>query len=144
NSTPWRSAAQAFHTNHTHIFLQAHGHHLVLEAPVVGIHHVNRHLSRVPRVVLSQHFQMNTWIFVAGETDVADLPRLLSFESCLQSPLLDYPVGITIVDHLMKLPQIDAVCAEAPQAVLEIPFRTLVVALAVLRHEKNLVTPAAG
>src|SRR5262245_53966681 len=87
---------------------------------------------------------MNARIFVAGKADVADFARFLRFESRFQPSFFDNPVGIAIVDHLMKLPQIDAVGTKAPQALLEILFRAFVIALAVFRHEKNLIAPSAG
>ena len=49
-------------------------------------------------------------IFVAGESDVANLPRLLGLENrFIGSTLREYAIGIVKADDFMVLHQIDVV-----------------------------------
>ena len=109
------------------------------------VHDVDRHLGRVPVEGLLEHLEMDVRVLVAGEADEAHLARLARLEGRPQAALLEHPVGIVVVDHLMELPQVEVIGTEAPQAVVQAPLRALVVPLAVLGHEEDLLpSPVLG
>ena len=87
---------------------------------------------------------MDAGILVAGEPDVAHLAGLPRLQCGLEAALVEHPVRIVVVDHFVELPEVDAIRPETPQAVVEALHRPRVVALAVLRHEKDLVAAAVG
>src|SRR5918997_873827 len=84
---------------------------------------------------------MDAEILVAGEADVAHLAGLARFDGGLETPFLEHPVRIVVVDDLVELPEVDAIGPQTPQAVVEALHRPGVVALAVLGHEED---PAAA
>ena len=85
---------------------------------------------------------MDAGILVPSKADVPDFAGFLGLESRLQAALLEHPIRVGVIDHLVELPEIDAIRAHPSQAVLEIAHRALVVALAVLGHQEDLVTLA--
>ena len=111
----------------------------MLEASKVGIHDIDRHLRSIPGIGLAQHFQVNEWVLVAGETDVSNLAGLFGFDGCLDPPSFEHPIGIIVVVDFMELPQVQMVRLKAAKTVLQALHRPSVVALAVLGHEKHLV-----
>ena len=110
----------------------------------MGVHDVDGHLRRVPVEGLGEHLEMNAWVFVAGETDVADLAFFPSFESGLHTALLKHPIRIVVVVVLVELPEINVVGLEAAQAFFEIALAAGVVALAVLGHQEDLLAVTVG
>jgi len=51
--------------------------YLLLEAPIGPVKTVERHLHRIKRIIVRQHFEMNRRVLVAGEADETDLALLL-------------------------------------------------------------------
>ena len=78
------AVGQALHAEHADVLLHELGQHQLLEAAVVRVHHVQRHLHRVEREpVLARDFervQVDARILVAGEADVAQLAGLLRLD----------------------------------------------------------------
>ena len=91
---------------------------------------------------LGKHLEMNARVFVARKTDVADLPRLLRLKRGLEAAFLDHPIRVAVIHHFVKLPQVEVVGFQTPQAVLEALHGTGVIALAVLGHQENLLALA--
>ena len=84
---------------------------------------------------------MNARIFVAREADEPDLARLLRFERSLEPAFIEDPIRIVVVDNLVKLPEVEMVRPEPAQALFQALQRAFVIALSILRHQKNLVAP---
>ena len=72
------------------------------------------------------------------------LPAFCASMAARMPPLVEDPVRIAVVDHLMKLPEVEVIGTQAAEAVVEAPLRALVVPLAVLRHEERLRAAAVG
>ena len=60
----------------------------VLKTTKVAIHHVQRHLDRVPRIRLLQHLQVNRQDLMAGEPQKANFSLFLGLESVFNRPPL--------------------------------------------------------
>ena len=85
------------------------GEHLLLEAPVVGVHHVQRHQDGGPVVGLAEHLEVDRGVLVAGEAQEADLALLQGLQAGLDGAVLgEDPVGVVVVDDLVELPEVDA------------------------------------
>ena len=98
-----------------------HGQDLLLEAPVVDVHDVQGHLDGRPVVGLAEHLEVDRRVLVAGEAEVADLAVLERLEAGVDGAVLgEDPVGVVVVDHLVELPEVEAVGLEAAEAVLEV------------------------
>ena len=108
------------------------------------VHHVDRHLARVPIVGLVEHRQVDARVLVAREADVADLAGLARFEGGLDAAFVEDPVRVVVVDHLVELPEVEVIRLQAAEALVEVPLRARVVALAVLGHQEDLVALATG
>ena len=91
--------------------------HPLLEAVVVRVHHVERHLHGVERepcaAAVSSILQVNRRALVAGEADEADLARLLAppTSASMAPSGAEHALRIGIADHLVDLHQIDDVGA---------------------------------
>ncbi len=101
-------------------FLHEHRQDELLEAAVVGIHHVERHLHGVEGelVVIGrlQHREVNRRVLVPGEADEAQLAGLLRVDERLDAAAArEAALGIVRADHLVDLHEIDHVDAHAPQ-----------------------------
>ena len=79
-------AAQALHRQHADVALEQDRQHLLLEAAVVHVHHVERHLDAGPLVGHAQHLQVDDRVLVAGEAQVADLPSLTALSPVWIAP----------------------------------------------------------
>ena len=136
------AAAVPLHADDTDVAPQALRHHLLLEAAVVRVHHVDGHLGRVPVVRLTQHLEVDGRVLVAGEADEPHLAFLLRLEPLGEHALFDDPLGVVVVIDFVELPEVDAIGAQPAQAVLEALERARVVAVAVLGHEEDLLAPS--
>jgi len=52
---------------------------------------------------------MNAWVLMSSEADEADLPGFARFERRLDAALLEDPVGVVVIDALVKLPEVQMV-----------------------------------
>src|SRR5437016_1142057 len=137
--------AQRLHSQHADVLLDQHGHDLLREAVVMGIHHVQRHLHRVEPEPLRprgfEHPEVDDGTLMAGESDVTDLPclprRHHRFHRAVRP---EYTLRIRHPDHLVELHEVDAVGLEPAQRLVDLPRRGLLVATVDLGHEKRLVT----
>src|SRR5579862_1792581 len=90
-----------------------------------------------------QHVQMNLWIFVSGESDVADLAGFLRFEHrFVGSALREYAVGIVEPDYLVMLNQVDVIGLQPLQGGFDLLPCEVLSAAVNLRHQKNFLTIA--
>lgn len=85
---------------------------------------------------------MNAGVFVAGEADEADLALLFGFDGGLEAAFFDDVFGVVVVVALVKLPEVDHIGAEAPQAVFEVLHGAGVISIANLGHEEGFLTVA--
>ncbi len=87
---------------------------------------------------------MDTRVFMPGEPQVPNLSLLERLERRVDGAVFgEDPVGIVVVDHFMKLPQVDMVGLEPAQAVFEVGLSLAGGAAANLGHEEDLVAPAS-
>src|SRR2546422_588463 len=106
--------AHGLHPQHADVLLDQHGHDLLHEAVVMGIHHVQGHLHRVePEPVRPggvEHPQVDSGTLVTGEADVADLACTLRRQHRFQRAVRpEHALRIRHPDHLVELHQVDAV-----------------------------------
>src|SRR5690606_26330778 len=124
--------------------MDEHREHPLLEALEVAVEDVERHEDRVPGIAVGEHLEMDLRVLVAGEADVAHLALLLREVGRLDpAARREDAVRILVVDALVEHPEIDDVGLQTAKAVLEMLHRRLLVAAMVLRHEVDLLAPAA-
>ncbi len=90
------------------------------EAPIVRVHHVERHLHRVEGEAVGfgdgKRVQMDVRILVTGEADVAQLAGLARLhERRVRAVVVEHAVRVLVAKYLVMLHQVDAVGLEAPQ-----------------------------
>src|SRR5256712_4248503 len=141
--------AHRLHPQHANVLRDQHGHHLLLEAVVMGIHHVQRHLHRIEREPVRpggvEHPEMDGGTLVAGESDIADLPCALRRHHRLQRAVRpEHTLRIRHPDHLVELHEVDAVGLEPAQRLIDLLRRRLPVATVDLGHEKHFVAIAVA
>src|SRR5256712_2077902 len=112
--------AHGLHPQHADTLLHQHRHDLLLEAVVMGIHHVQRHLHRIEREPVRpggvEHPEMDGGTLVAGESDIPDLAGALRRRHCFQRAVgPEHALRIRHPDHLVKLHEVDAVGLEPAQ-----------------------------
>ena len=138
------SVAHRFHSQHTDASLHQLREDLVPEASKVCVHYIEGHLTgveveRVRRRDL-QHSQMYNWIFVTGESNVADLPGLFRFQQCFQWPVGgEKPVRIFHADIFVILHEVDSFCLEAFQGLLDLSRRSRFGPAVKFRHQEDLL-----
>jgi hypothetical protein len=113
----------------------------------VRVHHVERQLRGVERhAVLARHLervQVDARVLVPGEAQVAHLPRGLRLHERGVRPVLgEDPVRVLVAQHLVVLHEVDAVGAEPPQRLVELPRRLALGAAVDLRHQEDAVAVA--
>src|SRR3989449_2261624 len=141
--------AHGLHPQHSDVLLDEPGHDLLLEAVVMRVHHIQRHLHRVepepvrPRGV--EHPQMDGGALVTGEADVADLTRALRRHHGLQRAIrAEHTLRIRHPDHLVELHEVDAVGLQPAERLVDLLRRGVLVATIDLGHEKHLVAIAVA
>ena len=112
--------AHRLHAEHADALLHEHGEHHLLEAAVVRVHHVERHLHGVEgELVLVgglEHREVDVGILVTGEADEAQLACLLGLHERLDAAARGEGArGIGRADHLVDLHEVDVVHAEPLQ-----------------------------
>ncbi len=121
-----------------------HGQDIVLKAAELAVHDVKRHLHGRPGIGLGQHLEMDRRILVARESQEADFALFLGLQRIFDgTPLVEDPVGIVVVDDLMKLPEVEMIGTQPPQAVFQVLLGVLGGAAAALGHEEDLVAAIA-
>src|SRR5581483_3364659 len=138
-----RAASQTLHPDHADVVSQANRHDLSLKAAIVRVHHIYRHLRRVPGVILAEHLQVDPGILVPGEANETDLPGFAGLERRFDAAFFKYPIRIVVVNQLVELPKVQMIGTQPAQAVLQAFQRPRVVPIAVLGHQKHLLPPAA-
>jgi hypothetical protein len=111
------AVCHALHAEHADLLLHQLGHNHPFKAAVMGVHDVERHLRRVEHEPVCaghlQHVQVDAGIFMAGEADIAKLPRLPRFEErAVGALLIENAMRVLVSNDLVMLNQIDAVRAE--------------------------------
>src|SRR5262249_16461624 len=101
--------SESLHPNDSHILFQADRYDFLLEAAIMRVHYVNGHLRRVPGEWLGQHFEVDTRVLVARETNEADLACLLRFQRRLNASFFEDPIGVIVVNQFVKLPQVEVI-----------------------------------
>ena len=137
-----RVAAQALHANRRDAAPVQLGQHLPLEAAERRVEAVQGQLTRIPWIVVRQHLQVERRRFVAGEADVADLALdARAVQRLDDAAAREVPGRLVVEDHLVNLPEVEVVGAQAPQRVFELPHRNFAIASvrADLGHEEDLV-----
>jgi hypothetical protein len=139
--------AHRLHGERSDLLLQEHRQHLMLEAPEVGVHHVERHLDGIevdamrPRGV--EHPEMHVGVLVPGEPDVPDLARLLRLRHRLVcAAVREDAIRVLEADHLVVLQQIEVVGLQAPERLVDLPRRGLPGPAVDLGHQEDLVAVA--
>src|ERR1700761_4524591 len=99
------------------------------EAAEVSVHDVDGHLHRVKMKIVRlghlQHTQMNRWVLVSGETNVADFSGLFGGENRLvRSFWSEETIWIFETNVLMKLSEIKVISPQAFEALIDL-FRGL-------------------
>src|SRR5438309_1606329 len=114
--------AHRLHPQHADVLLDQHGHDLFLEAVVMGIHHVQRHLHRVepeplrPRGV--EHPEMDSGTLVTGASDVADFAGALRRRHRFQRAVpCEHALRIRHPDHQVTVGMRTAFARRMPAAV---------------------------
>src|SRR5256886_5705988 len=118
--------AEGLHAEWRNTFAIKHRQHFALEAAEVRIHHVERHLHGVEvEFVLSgevEHTQVDRWILVACETDIADLAGFLSFHHRFECPTFsEDAIRVFETDDFVELHQVDAVSLQALKTCVDLP-----------------------
>ena len=60
-----------------------------------------------------QHLKMNPGVFMPGKADEAHFACLLRFQRSFQATFFKYPIGIVVINHLMKLPEVQVIGLQA-------------------------------
>ena len=125
------------------------GQHALLEAVVVRVHHVERHLHRVEvEVVLVrnlEHVLVDRRALVAGEADVAHLALLAGAQRGLHRAAgCEHPLRVVHADDLVELHQVQVVGLQAGQRLLQLRVERGGGAAVELGHQEHAVAVAAG
>ena len=113
----------ALHTQHTNGRPHELGKHELLEAAVVSVHDVERHLNCIEREAVllrdGKGVQVNARILMSGESDVPELPSLSCLEERrVRATLIKDPVRVLEPDHLVVLDEVDAIGLQAFEGLL--------------------------
>ena len=85
--------SQRFHAHDTHIFSPAHRHDLMLEASLVSVHNIDRHLRGIPVIRLAQHLQVGAWFLWPVKPTYRTLPAFLASMAALIPPFSNTQSG---------------------------------------------------
>ena len=141
--------AHRLHPEHPDPVSHEHRQDVPLEAVVVGVHRVERHLHRVETEAVArshlEHLQVDLGALVPGETDVADLARLFGLEHRFHCPARrKNTLGIVHPDDLVELQEVDVVGLEPAEGFFDLPRRRVPIAPVDLGHQKRaLPVPVA-
>src|SRR5579871_5631754 len=132
------------HRKDSDALLDQFRHHEVREAPVVGIHNVERHLNRIkletPFAGQFEHVQVNSRVFVAGKADVAKLARLTRLDQGrVRTLLIEDSMRVFEPDDLMVLDQVDPVSLQAPEGLVQLSSGLRLRPAIDLSHQEYLV-----
>src|SRR5450759_979958 len=91
-------------------------------------HYAERHLERIEGDTVIrrnlQHIQMDSWVLVPRETNIAEFSRLPSLHERGIGPfVIKDPVRVFVPEHLVVLDEIDHVDLEATERFVELPPR---------------------
>src|SRR5579872_5423623 len=108
------------------------------------IHNVDRHLHRVEvkgmRVGSLKHAKVYAGILVTGEANVANLARSFGFLNCLDGPAGgEDNIRIVETNDFMELQQIDHICLQATQRLLNLSGSGVLISAIDLCHQEDLL-----
>ena len=134
--------AHALHPEDPDIAAHQLGENELLEAAVMRIHDVQRHLHRLdPRFMplrFPEHVQVDGGILVAREPDMSELSRLARFfQRFLRAALPEDPVRVLVSDDFVMLHEIDAIHSQPRKRFFELLRRGLTRAAVDLRHHER-------
>src|SRR5579859_6873410 len=138
---------QGLHAEYADSALHENRQYGLLEAVVMDVETVQRHLDGIPGEWLVDHLQMDGWIFVSSETDEADFSRLPSRDERLErATSRNGALGIGGANDFVNLNQIDNVGLETYEALIDLFRRGVGVVAIDFRHEKDAlaITVAEG
>jgi len=119
----------------------------LFEAERLGgcVERVQGHLDSVEREAGIEHVEVNFRVFVAGESDEADLSFFLGFyKGFCCAARTDEEVGIIRETDTVNLPEVDVIGLESAQTLFEhlSSERAISAMRADLCHEEDFVTPS--
>ena len=110
------AAAHAFHSQGRDTATVQLGQDVLLKAAKLRIQTVQRHLYRVERESVGEHFQVDGRVFVSREPDETDLSLLPGeHQRFRRSVGLENKVGIAFVDDFVDLPDVNVIGTQARQ-----------------------------
>src|SRR6266436_819390 len=143
------SGAHGFHAEDTNFIFHEDGKDFFLETFVVGVHGVEGHLDGVEMKLMRggsfEHVQVHRRIFVAGETDVADLAGFFRFEDGFHTAAgSEDALRVGDANDFVELEKINVVGLKAAQRFIELRCGGLAGLAIDFGHEEGLLTVAVA
>src|SRR5664280_3735078 len=101
----------AFHPEDPYLLPYQFRQHLFFKTPKMRVHYVERHLDRIEGETVIrrhlQHIQMDPWVLVPRETNIAEFSRFPSLDERGIGPfVIKDPVRVFVPEHLVVLDEI--------------------------------------
>ncbi len=141
--------AEGLHGEDADALFERDGHDLVLEGAEVCVHDVDGHLNGVEVEVVFlrdlEHAKVDGWVFVAGESDVADFAGFLRCYGRFNGTARgEDAVGVFEANDLVELDEVDHVSLEAAEGLLKLSVVFVGGAAVHFGHEEDLLAVAVA